>query len=361
MPIGTPVGIGIGQGSTVASTTVAMTTTGNIVSGDLVVVAVFNNTTLGPTATAVSDGTNSYTKATSLKTVNTDVSIWYAANATAVGSGGTITATFSGVGGSGSAASMAASRVTGILSVAALDKVASSAALASDTTTATTATLSEATEIAFGVSSVVSGSAGTGYTGAAGFTNTSTSGATGNGVVSLDYKQLSSQTAVVYTPIWGASGSNIMALVGTFRAQEFSSVSLPGTGLLSATGGVLLAANYTFGGSGSLSAMAGSLIATSAMFAGNSSLVTDLQRFIFVPRVPFAGSGRLSVDAVSFQLTTFSGQGGLDADPYLVTFNNSSWGGVGNMLIHASVFPGPGGVTTNLVVPGPGPTNNLVV
>ena len=222
MPIGTPQSVGnSGSVSTVGASTMPMITTAAISAGDLVVVAVYNNTTNGPSCTAVSDGSNTYTKVTSVKSNvgGADNSLWFCANAAAVASGATITATFSGVGGAGSAGTLAAARVTGVVAVSPLDKNATNVTTGT-TVTATTAALSQSTEIAFGMASDTTGNAGTSYSGASGFTNLAIVGATGNGVMAFDYQILNSTAAVSYSPTYGGSAS-IAAVIGTFKAPVF--------------------------------------------------------------------------------------------------------------------------------------------
>lgn len=151
IPIGTPVSIGSNEQSTISSLT--MTTSGAIPAGSLALVFIEINKSTAISVSSVSDGTNSYTLArTSTWDVNTFVTyeIWYKANASAVGSGATITATLSAT--AGNTNLIAAAYVTGVLTSSPLDKVNSGTTGCSGLSpnSGSTGTLTIANEIVFG-------------------------------------------------------------------------------------------------------------------------------------------------------------------------------------------------------------------
>lgn len=221
MTIGTPQSLGTNslQGN---NSSITLTTTNAILAGDLVVVVVALNDTSSPTVSSVSDGTNSYTLAKdSGYQGNTDISIWYKQNAAAVGSGATITATYSaGLGGVSDGAGILAARVTGVVLTSSLDQTQSALAASASTVTATTGTLAQAIEIAFG-GAVCAGGTFT-YSGASGFTNISDISAIagGNGNAALDYNIVNSTSAISYSPTFNAAG-RICAVVATFKGLQF--------------------------------------------------------------------------------------------------------------------------------------------
>ena len=226
----TPVSLGTsnngGIGSGVSSET--LTTTGNILSGDLVVVGIALNINAASSAvSSVSDGTNSYARSeTTTDYLSTVVELWTCPNASAVGSGATITVNFTSTTGPNNFIGIVAARIPGTTNQAA-DQVAENAVSSSATVTATTATLSSSSEIAIGVGiDVVGSSSAPSYSGASGFSNLSTVGSTvaGNSLgVSFDYQSLASTAAVSYSPTWGTSGVRVCAVVATFYLSQSSS------------------------------------------------------------------------------------------------------------------------------------------
>lgn len=215
----------VGIGSSSVSTAVSsqtITTTAAINAGDLVVVAIGVVQPSGISVSSVSDGTNTYTKAVSGFNVSTflDTEIWYKANAAAVGSGATITATLSTTT-SGSPGVMAAARVTDTVPVSPLDKTnhteyTSGSLLASGTTGA----LSQAKEVAFGVAYLYNVGSQTTLTESSGFTNlvAYTQGTSPFVAMNFAYQVTSATTALNYSPtpsqaVTGA-GSNIATFKG---------------------------------------------------------------------------------------------------------------------------------------------------
>lgn len=206
-----PVSLGTSTSTGVQSSNQVTTTTG-ILSGDLVVVVVqINSNAALPTVASVSDGTNSYTKATSIASATVDEEIWYVSGAAAVGSGATLRATWSGSNsGAGAAHAILAARVAGVVPTSALDKVATQ-----QTTTAspsvTTAALAQASEIAFAVAF----SSDSTYTQAAGFTAISNTSQSGN-LNQFAYMQVNSTAAITFAPSW-ASSTSTNTLIATFK------------------------------------------------------------------------------------------------------------------------------------------------
>lgn len=166
VPIGNPTSFGTG-GAATCTTTATLATTANIVAGNLAVIHVGLFTTNGVTVASVSDGTNTYTKANSSGLVASvaEDEIWYKANASAVSSGATITATFTGASGASCDFGIQTAQVSGVLTSSPLDQSPAGAATNPATSlTTTTATLAKSNEIAFGASSGWHGT-GLSYTG----------------------------------------------------------------------------------------------------------------------------------------------------------------------------------------------------
>lgn len=219
LSIGTPASIGTAQNSSLgAVSTFTMTTTANIVAGDLAIVGVYVGSNNSVTVASVSDGTNSYTKADSTGIFSfSELTIWYKANASAVSSGATVTATFSvATTGAGNVCEILAARVP-LVTSSAVDKFAHNSrtdGVANITTT--TAALSQPNEIAFGFAAARNAGALT-YSGASGFTaiNTATDGA--NDRSALDYAINSTGAAVSFAPAFSAASVRLGAVVATFR------------------------------------------------------------------------------------------------------------------------------------------------
>lgn len=210
MAIGTPVSIGTSTSTGVHSSN-AVTTTVNILNGDLVVVAIeINSNAAVPTVSTVSDGTNTYTFAARATPTNENNEIWYCSNCVAVSSGATITANWSGSnGGAGAAHSIAACRISGIVAASALDKTNTQAgALASPSTT--TGVLSQAVEIVIGYFCAQGAE-----TQSAGFANINSTNQSGN-LNFLDYQIVSSTASVTYNPSQPSAVTESL-VVATFK------------------------------------------------------------------------------------------------------------------------------------------------
>lgn len=151
MAIGTPVSIGTVIANSITGAAVALTTTANIVSGDLVVVVIGNSGASASTVSSASDGTNTYVKGKSQinGSGNADGELWYKENAAAVGSGATLTVSFTGSASNGVA--IAAARISGIVTASSLDKSAIGPGTGTTTPSASTGALTQATEIVIGV------------------------------------------------------------------------------------------------------------------------------------------------------------------------------------------------------------------
>lgn len=196
--IGTPTTLGSNNtGTSAASLTI--TTTGAIVAGNLVVVAIYVIGT-NPTVTSVSDGTNSYTRANNSLSGTGTGELWYKENASAVGSSASLTVNF---GGTITTSTIAAAQVSGIASSSSYDSAAAAAATGTSTTpSATTGTLAQAEEIVFGVVTV--GSTST-LTESAGFTNLYSLSNGAAVKLGLGYDIVAATTAVTYHPTLGSS------------------------------------------------------------------------------------------------------------------------------------------------------------
>lgn len=190
-----------------------MTTSAPILANNLVIVCTWGESSGAPTA--VSDGTNTYTEATSFLVGSTEPSsMWYKANAAAVTSGATITVTYSA---SITDNVMTAYQVANIQTVSPLDKTAANGNGSSGTSTATTSTLSQKNEIAAGCSGGAAASA-LAYNGASGFSQIN------NKIISLfgtagDYEIVTATTAVSYSPSWSGGSPASAALVATFKGH----------------------------------------------------------------------------------------------------------------------------------------------
>lgn len=211
-------------GNSGASTTVALTAGANIVAGDLVVVIV-SIYGAGRTVSSITDGTNTYTKATGSNISNFDVEIWYKENATAVTSP-TITATLSS---SSSFRAIGACRVTGAKVASSLDIAGTPAGGTSTSASFATGTLSQAAEIIFGAIGV---DAAASYTGASGFTNLFAQSGSGEWTM-LDYQIVASTTTVTFAPAWGGS-HQYTGMVASFKlVQQLSLTASPGAYVMS--------------------------------------------------------------------------------------------------------------------------------
>ncbi|HXM98948.1 MAG TPA: hypothetical protein VN982_10765, partial [Candidatus Dormibacteraeota bacterium] len=200
--------VSLGSTSNVASaTTIALTAGANIVAADLVVVSVGHLTASGTTVTGVSDGTNTYVKATSgTQSTTQEAELWYCVSCAAVASP-TITATFSG---------SVASRVIGAARVAggitALDVAPAGVGSSSTSPTVSTGTLASSFEIVFGFLHINGNPT---VTEDAGFTqlfNENASATTNH----LAYQVVTATTSVPYSPTENTSNPNVI-MVSSFR------------------------------------------------------------------------------------------------------------------------------------------------
>lgn len=216
--IGTPASLGTPTNTAGASfigTTFTFTTNVNIVAGDLVVANVQIANAVLSNVVSISDGTNSYSLAKAINNGGTDDNeLWYVANATAVGSGATITVTISSVGDASNGITIEAYRVSGIALVP-LDQTASQSATTA-TPSVATGTLAQAKEIVFGASWRGNGTPT--YAEATGFSNlvNALSVGNGNGKTSLAYQTVAATSAITYAPTWNSSG-RCQTLIASFK------------------------------------------------------------------------------------------------------------------------------------------------
>lgn len=202
VPIGNPVALGtpVFTGGTPSS--VAMVTTQNIVSGDLVVIGTAVRSNILRTYTGCTDGTNTYVNATGAAggDASDTMNIWYKENAAAVSSGATITCTFNAaVTGASNGAFLFANRVIGIITASSLDQTATNNSTA-PTATVTSGTLAQSNEIAFGISGTWGTSATVSAEGAS-YTNSGFINGTAGGL-NLAYRIVAATTAQTYAPTW---------------------------------------------------------------------------------------------------------------------------------------------------------------
>jgi len=193
MPVGTPTLIGTGFTFTGSMT---ITTTANIVAGDLVVIAI--NTRNFPTITvsSVSDGTNTYLFLSSVTEPNgSHEEIWYKNNCLAVSSGATITITLSAV---PFAANAIASSTSGIGTTTPIVSLTASNNSASATTLTCVAGPFDMGEIlSFGATEY--GATGA-YTESAGFTNLNVNTSGIITTLTLGYAIASTSNAISFSP-----------------------------------------------------------------------------------------------------------------------------------------------------------------
>ena len=205
--IGVPQSLGTG-GAAPSCPSGTLTTTANILSGDLVIVSVgeANNSAIVST---ISDGTNSYTRAVTTLHGVARGEIWYKANAAAVASGATITVTMSAT---ATSCNIQAARVSGIIPSSPLDAAPAGNNTATTTPTVASGTLAQANEILFGA---LWDALGTTATESSGFTTITLQNATGveGTTMLLSYKIVAATTTVTYAPTIGTGTLQVTNLV----------------------------------------------------------------------------------------------------------------------------------------------------
>jgi len=173
------------------------------------------------TVSTISDGTNSYSVATTSSSSGSgeDGELWYCKNAAAVASGGKVTITFSGsLTGSGNGAIALVCRVPGISTATALDKTN---ATWGQTYSIASGTLSVANEIVFGTSGSFNSLT---YTESSGFTNVNNlSGGVLNSYLSYDI--VSTTASVTYSPNWSVNDNAVNELA-TFEGATASNATI---------------------------------------------------------------------------------------------------------------------------------------
>lgn len=213
--IGTPVTLG-STSENATSTSKAITTAANISTGDLVVCVFSSNGTIHPTF-ADSGAVNSYT-VVEPNAAGANSAVWaYVFNASAVNSGGTITASYASTGGRKGFGCVG---VSGITTTSARDtaQTNSTATLVSSTTSASnlnTGVLSASNEILF------AGLNSTGGTDFGTFTppgnwQTALSVAGANVWLKICYQIVSAPVSVGWAPTWGTAVSAKSWVVGAF-------------------------------------------------------------------------------------------------------------------------------------------------
>ncbi len=219
MSIGTPTSIGTNSLLT-GAVNPTVTTSANIVAGNLLVLVISQNYGGGQTpvsCTACSDGTNSYTRAVSALNTSgsTALDIWYFANAQAVGSGATITITL-GTNTNVTGIEIAAYQITGIVTSSPLDKTNSQ--VNSSTPSVATGTLTQAVEIIFGGCGL-GGTSPSGLNESANFTQLYNHRTSSNTIwLDVGYDIVASTASVAYAPgPVGTGNQDTSVAVATFE------------------------------------------------------------------------------------------------------------------------------------------------
>lgn len=213
-PTEAPTSLGHTTTNSAGRSSATLTTTAAIRAGNLVVIGVHISSANNVGVSSISDGTNTYTLAGSEFGFggNTKLSIYYKANAVAVGSGATITVTYTGASG-GDTFQIETAQLNGY---SILDQTSQGTGALSS------GTLASANEVLFGyaVNIVTGGGSGFGYKGGGEFITLSLSAANnqfGNDEASaLDYDLASRATSISYNPFWVVPQSRGNALA-TFR------------------------------------------------------------------------------------------------------------------------------------------------
>jgi hypothetical protein len=206
------IGIPTSLGDNVSAAGISsFTTTGAIVAGNLVVVAFAGNSA---SASAVSDGVNSYTKAKYIQNSSSynSYELWYCANASAVASGATLTW------GGGYMVGISMAQVSGVSLISPYDSSAAASGVANGTTTitVTTGTLSNSVEIIFAGNCLDTNSTAHQFVEDATFTNLSYRQASYSGIT-LGYKIVASTSAIPYSPTFSPSGNYWATVVAPFK------------------------------------------------------------------------------------------------------------------------------------------------
>jgi hypothetical protein len=213
--IGTPTTLG--SQNVGGSASCGITTTANIVAGNLVVVAFARNGTQG--ISSVSDPSNTYT-ASGQGQAFTD--IWYCLNAVAVSSGSLITVQFAG---SETEIFACAAQVSGIT---AYDSGAANGNNGNGTSlSVTTGTLAKSSEIIFGAGGCKTTLT---FTESSGFTNLyNLSNASAS--IALGYKIVFSNAAVTYNPTLTSSVVTLNVVAAPFEGKVSTGFNMPMLGM----------------------------------------------------------------------------------------------------------------------------------
>jgi hypothetical protein len=229
--IGTPTTLGSGGEDLTGAASFAITTSGAISAGYLVVVPVlisnFVNSSI--TVASVNDGTNAYSKAVGVSTsVGGDyygLELWFVANAKAVGSSASLTVTYSAAS-SHTLGIAVAAQASGIAAASPYDSAGNTGTGSGTSVSVATSTLPQAVEIVWGCNFNDNGVAYT-YTESAGFTNlynNSDPAATGFGL-SLGYKIVASTAAVTHAPSFSSPGPNWLDIAAPFKGLVVSGMA----------------------------------------------------------------------------------------------------------------------------------------
>ena len=213
MAIGTPVDIGHNQVS--SGTTLAITTTANILTGDFVLIVAMGGTASTQITSVTTDASgNVYTVPTAGSQTDS-ASFAFTPNAVALNSGATLTVNFGGAAGRHG---IQAYRITGLVTSAAavLDGAyKENGQLSQNSGSITGARLNQNSNITFAVVAGGSVDVVTGFAAGAGFT--SLGGTASPCFMDIAYQISSGQTALTFSPSWTTAGQSRLSLLPSLR------------------------------------------------------------------------------------------------------------------------------------------------
>lgn len=218
-PIGAPTAIGSTFIATFPPASFNFLSSAAVSAGNFLICYVAWGTNGSPSVASISDGTNSYVTAASLKVTaaGSQSEIWYKANASAVGSGATITVTMTVAGSGAGTGTVAYCFQVANMAAASPFDVAASSTTNTTTPSVATGTLAQSNEIVFG-GSYNNNSAAATYTESSGFTNLVTRTGTTAQSSGFGYRIVSATTSVTYQPTWNATGTvGIMTQAAAFK------------------------------------------------------------------------------------------------------------------------------------------------
>lgn len=208
--ISAPVSIGTNGANT-------LTTTANINAGDSVFVQImFFNGAGVKSVSSVSDGTNSYIKLVGANDGSGGSAwgqeVWWKANATAVGSGATITVSWTG--GNPTNTTVNAATVTGLIAAPLDQNPAGVFNASTNTPTVPTGALAQSVELVLGFNGSFRASNSETNSG---FTNVNHTGGANTGTQYMDYVITSTSSSVTDQPVWTGTAGEVFTMVASFK------------------------------------------------------------------------------------------------------------------------------------------------